>query len=528
MDLSDLIRALTDPAAYPHPVEAVDVRQTHISAVFLAGEFVYKVKKPVRLGFLDFSTLDRRHHFCDEEVRLNRRLAPDVYLGVVPVTASANGPRFEGDGEPVEWAVKMRRLPEQATLHAALRRGEATPKLMRSLAGLLARFHAAAAGGDRVAAFGCWEVVAGNARDNFTGSRAQVGPVVAPAVFDRARALTDAALEQLRPVIEGRSARRVPRDTHGDLRLDHVYLFPDRPPPGDVVVIDCVEFNERFRFADPVADAAFLAMDLAADGRRDLARAFTEAYVEASGDTEGAGLFPFYVAYRAAVRAKVAGIKGLEPEVPAWDRAAALARARAHWLLALGELEGPGRRPALLLVAGLPGTGKSTLARGLADRAGFTVVRSDAVRKELAGRPSDADGSAAFGSGIYTPEWTERTYRECLRRAEALLAEGGRVVVDASFRAENWRLEFLDAAVRLGVPALVLQCRAAAAIVRARLAGRRGDVSDADWSVFEQTAREWQPAGERTRRSLAVIETDRGATEVLEEAAGRLRAEGLL
>ena len=173
----------------------------------------------------------------------------------------------------------------------------------------------------------------------------------------------------------------MPRDTHGDLHLDHVYLFPDRAPPADLVIIDCIEFNERFRFADPVADMAFLVMDLAFHGRRDLARAFADAYFRASGDEEGRALLPFYTAYRAAVRGKVEGMELAEREVPEAERAAALVRARAHWLLALGELEEPGRRPCLVLVGGLPGTGKSTLARGLAEQAGFTVIRSDLVRR---------------------------------------------------------------------------------------------------------------------------------------------------
>ncbi|HEY8504517.1 MAG TPA: phosphotransferase, partial [Gemmataceae bacterium] len=357
MDLTSLIRELSSPAAYPYPAERVEVRQTHISVVFLAGPFVYKVKKPVDLGFLDFSTLARRRHFCEEEVRLNRRLAPEVYLGVVPVVRAPGGLRFEGEGEAVEWAVKMRYLPDAARFRERLLRGELTAADLERLAGRLAAFHASAASGAYIASFGTWEVVAANARENFTQSEAQAGDIVSASVFCRARDLTEEALARLRPVIEGRAARGVPRDTHGDLRLDHVYLLPDRPPPDDLVLVDCIEFNERFRYADPVADMAFLVMDLRAYGRRDLARAFADAYFRASGDGEGRGLMSFYTAYRSAVRAKVNGFKAAAAEVPAPERAAARERARAHWLLALGELESRARRPCLVLVGGLPGTG---------------------------------------------------------------------------------------------------------------------------------------------------------------------------
>jgi aminoglycoside phosphotransferase family enzyme len=257
MDLAHLIKALTDPAAYPDPVGEVEVRQTHISAVFVAGPHVYKVKKPVAFGFLDFGTLARRQHFCKEEVRLNRRLAPDVYLGVVPVTRSDQGVRVEGDGEVVEWAVKMRRLADDATLQSRLEQGDVEAEVMEALARKIASFHAHAESGPRVAAFGRFEVVAGNARENFEQSAAHVGTTVTKAVFARVQALTEEALTRHRPMIEGRAERGVPRDTHGDLRLGHVYLFPDREPPGDLVIIDCIEFNERFRFADPIADMAF-------------------------------------------------------------------------------------------------------------------------------------------------------------------------------------------------------------------------------------------------------------------------------
>jgi uncharacterized protein len=316
MTLTELIAGLSDPAAH-HPRPArVGVRQTHISAVFLTDGHAVKVKKPVALGFLDFSTPEKRRACCEREVALNRRLAPDVYLGVVPITRGPAGLRVGGDGEPVEWAVLMRRLPDDATLLARLRRGEVTPATVADLGRRLAAFHAAAEGGERVAAFGRFEAVAGNARDNFTQAEPAVGVAVSRAVFDRLSALTEAELTRLHPLIDRRAAAGVPRDTHGDLHLDHVYLFPDRPPPGDIVVVDCIEFNDRFRYADPVADLAFLVMDLGFHGRRDLAGALADAYFAAANDPDGRELLAFYTAYRAVVRAKVDGMQLAEPEVP--------------------------------------------------------------------------------------------------------------------------------------------------------------------------------------------------------------------
>jgi aminoglycoside phosphotransferase family enzyme len=343
MDTPTLIRALTAPSAYPHPAP-VECRQTHASAVFLVGELVYKVKKPADLGFLDFTTLAKRRHFCEEEVRLNRRLAPGVYLGVVPITLAGAGVAMEGEGEPVEWAVKMRRLPDDATLERRLGRSEMDPGQMRSLARRVAAFHAGAACGPHIARFGAFEVVAGNARDNFVQSAPWAGLTVGREAFERLRALNERALGRLRPLIESRARRGVPRDTHGDLRMDHVYLFPDRAPPDDLAIIDCVEFNERFRFADPVADMAFLVMGLRYAGHGGLADVFADEYFRASGDEEGRSLLPFYTAYRAAVRAKVEGLRMIEPEVPEAGRRAARVAACGHWRLALSELGERGNR----------------------------------------------------------------------------------------------------------------------------------------------------------------------------------------
>jgi uncharacterized protein len=528
MDLPGLIEALSRPSAYAEPVDAVEVHQTHISVVFLAGSMAYKIKKPVAFGFVDYDTIERRRHFCEEEVRLNRRLARDVYLGVVPVIREGESIRVEGTGEVVEWAVKMRRLPDWATLRHRVSVGGITAHDLAELARRLARFHAAAESGPAVAACCTFAAIAANARENLDQSASHVGTAVSRSTLDRLRQRTEVALERLRGTIEARAARGVPRDTHGDLRLDHVYWVPDRHPPGDWVVVDCIEFDPRYRHADPIADISFLAMELSLEGQPVLADAFVETYLRAAGDAEGRELLPFYRAYRAAVRGKVEGMKLAEPEVPEADRSAARDRARALWLSALSELEEPDCMPCLVLLAGLPGTGKSTLARGLAERAGFTVLRTDAIRKELAGRSNGTPPPAGFAEDIYTPEWDARTYGECLRRAEAVVFEAGRALVDASFREEARRRLFLDAARRWGVAGRLLLCRADPDIIRQRLNHRREDASDAGWRIYQEAARRWEELGSATDAAAREIDGGGTSAETLDQALAALSETGLM
>ncbi len=299
-------------------------------------------------------------------------------------------------------------------------------------------------------------------------------------------------------------------------------------PPDDWVVVDCIEFSERFRHADPIAEVAFLAMELAVEGRSDLADPFVEAYLHATGDEEGRSLLPFYRAYRAAVRGKVEGMKLAEAEVPETEKALARAKAQARWLCALSELEVPGRRPCLVLVGGLPGSGKSTLARKLREGAGFSVLRSDVVRKELAGRRGPVGGQRELGEDFYTEEWNDRTYRECLRRAEKILFEGGRVLVDASFSSEARRRLFLDAGRRWGVSACLILCRADAELVRERLERRKGDVSDADWEIHGTLARRWEELGTETAAVGEWIDTGGTVDGAVERALDVLRGFGVV
>ncbi len=358
MELERLIRSLSQPAAYPVPVAEVDTRQTHISVVFLTDEHAYKIKKPVNLGFLDFSTLALRRHFCEEEVRLNARLAREVYLGVVPVVDAGGQLKFEAAGEPIEWAVKMKRLPDEAMLESRLARGEVSSELIECVARRIAAFHARAETNERIASFGRFDVVAANARENFEVAQGHKGQSISGAVLDRLVALTEQRLADHRDLIESRARRGVPRDTHGDLRLDHVYVWDERPEPR-MLIVDCIEFNEQFRFADPVSDIAFLAMDLKFDGEPRLADVLADAYFAASGDDEGRALMPFYIAYRAAVRGKVEGIKQAETEVSADDR-----QVRGGW----PEATGSWRSPSWSRPSGAPRWCSSPGCRGAASR----------------------------------------------------------------------------------------------------------------------------------------------------------------
>jgi aminoglycoside phosphotransferase family enzyme/predicted kinase len=523
VDLAHLIECLSRPEAFPFSVEDVKVLHTHISVVFLAGQFAYKVKKPVAFGFLDFSTLEKRHYFCEQEVCLNRRLAPAVYLGVVPIVSGPNGPRFESEGEPIEWAVKMKRLPAEATLQYRLRQGDVAPAQVSALGQRIALFHREAESSKYISSFGQLDVVTQNIRQNFEQAEPLVGVTISRQVFDRLRELAEKGLKSLGPLINKRAQNDVPRDTHGDLHLDHVYFFPDHPPPADMVIVDCIEFTERFRFADPVADMAFLYMDFLFHGRRDLAEEFATSYFSASGDVEGRLLLPFYAAYRAAVRAKVEGFVLTEEEVPESERVRVLAWARAHWLLALGESERPSNRPCLLLIGGLPGTGKSTLSQGLRQMANFSVIRSDEVRKELAARSAAGLVNPISNNDIYTTIWNQRTYEECLDRAENLLFHGQRVIVDATFREEKNRKTFLDLAGRLAVPAVFIVCQADPEVAQSRLNRRRGDVSDADWEVYQKLTAEWEELAPSMAAAVCILPTGKNTQETLEASLQKLR-----
>jgi len=459
-----LIQALLDPTVYPHPVNAVELVETHISWVFLAGERVYKVKKPVDLGFLDFTTLGRRRRFCEEEVRLNRRLAADTYLGVVELRRGPSGIRLGGPGRTVEVAVEMRRLPADRMLDRLVADGRAQPGLMRDLAGVVARFHAEAETGGSIDEMGGADVLRRNWDENFDQTANVAADVWPPDERRRLRAYADGFLARADAALAARVRDHRIRDCHGDLQAQHVCCVDP------VQIFDCIEFNPRFRFGDTAGEIAFLAMDLERLGAPALATEFINGYLDETGDYEAVRLLDFYRAYRAFVRAKVMAFQIAE-------RPGLVSEARALFALA-GRFARPRAGGRLILITGVMGSGKSTVARRVAAALGAVVIRTDVVRKRLGGIGLHERAPAAFGEGLYTADMSRRTYEEALRLAAALARDGWPIVLDGSFSHAAERETAREAARALGVSHATLWCDAPDHVIAGRLARRSGDVSD--------------------------------------------------
>lgn len=490
------IKALLDPRSYPgeHP-RKVEFRQTHISYLFLTPRHVYKIKKPVNFGFLDFTTLEKRRKFSELEVRLNRRLARDVYLGVVDVTGHGGAVSFGGKGRVIDCAVKMKRLKDDTILEELVRKGFATADMIEKTALHIARFHRGAATNTYISGFGEPGMIARNTDENFSQTRDFIGRIIPRPLFERIRKYTNGFLRKNSSLFIRRVDGGFIKDCHGDIHLEHISI-------GDVVrIFDCIEFNERFRFSDTVSDTAFLSMDLDFHNRHDLSKTLDKAYFRATGDRDGKALMDFYRCYRAYVRGKVEGFKFLEPEVTGEEGLDAYINARRHFHLS-GMYASGGFRPMLIIMRGLSGSGKSTVAEGLSKRLFFPVVSSDEVRKGITGVPPGEHVFEEFGKGIYSGKTTERTYREVINRGVKTLKAGRSVILDATFSGKRHLKEALDKARGAGVQkgsVHIIECRAKDSTVKERLQRRlderflREVVSDMRWEIYMEQKRSYEP-----------------------------------
>jgi len=444
-----------------------EVAETHSAAVFFAGEWAFKLKKPVNLGFLDFTSQQAREAACHAEVALNRRFAPDVYLGVSELHDPA--------GQVIDHLVTMRRMPANRRMSSLVAAGQPVIRPLREVAHKLATAHAASPQSPEIAEQGSREALLGRWQANLQQARALTSCPLSPAVIDEVQLLAERFLAGREPIFAARMRAGRMVDGHGDLLADDIFCLDDGPR-----VLDCLDFDDLLRWLDGLDDASCLAMDLDHLGAADLAERFIGWYAEFSADPAPPALVHHYVAYRAFMRAKVAGLRCGQGDA----RAAGEARALAA--LALRHLRAGA--VVLILVGGLPGTGKSTLAARLAARLGWTVLSSDRIRKELAGVTATQPCPAAYGTGLYTPEWTKRTYAELLRRAALLLENGESVIADASWTAPGQRSAMAAVAERAVADLAQLRCTAPPALAEKRIRARTHDPSDADPGISKQMA----------------------------------------
>ncbi len=521
--MGDLEGDLLSSEAYPEPrPAAIELRETHISAVYLAGDDVFKVKKPVDFGFLDFSTPEKRLAACEAEVRLNRRLSPDVYLGVVPIMRDADGRHHVGGGGTiVEHAVHMRRLPDEERADVLLARGALGPPEIERIATTIARFHAGCRADAETARFGTPEATRVNVVENFAQTRAVLEHYLAAPEAEEIERYQLGVLRDRAAVLEARIRGGAVRDGHGDLRLEHCYLRPD----GSVTILDCIEFNDRFRYADVACDLAFLTMDLAHHRRVDLAEQLLAVYARESNDFDLYAVVDFYESYRAYVRAKIATFLAESRDAPLALREEAAEEARRYFLLALAAPRTPALRPAVIAVGGLIAAGKSTLAGWISSELAAPIVEADRTRKSMIGVTVTTSVSHGVWSGAYDKGFTEKVYAEVMRRGGVVLASGRPVILDASFRSPSMRLAARALAREHGVPFTFLECRAPAAVCKARLVERErhpGGASDARVAIFEDFAKEWQPVTELPEAEHAIIDTSCDEAETLREIRARI------
>ena len=499
----------------------MELRETHISQVFLSETTVFKVKKPVQLGFLDFSSLEARKRYCEAEVQLNRRLADRVYLGVRAIARDAQGVHHiaaNGGNEIVDYAVEMVRLPDSDAADVRLREGRLSREDLARIAQRIAEFHAAACCDDETARYGERDLIEQNVAENFEQTRDSAPKFVSAEGI--------AAIERWQRELLGRDQARFEarvkagriRDGHGDLRLEHCYLAED----GSVQIIDCIEFNERFRYGDVCADVAFLAMDLSWHERPDLSEWFLASYARASGDYDLYALIDFYESYRAYVRGKVASLLAADESADERAREQARSTARKYYQLAEACSREPLNKPRLYAVGGIIASGKSTLAVRLAELISAPVLEADRTRKQLAGLDPHTPWHDAAFSGHYGPEQTHAVYRELLRRADVILRSGRSAIIDASFRERAQREAARSLAAALGCEFVFLECVAPLDVCRSRLAEREKgrSTSDGRGEIFDDFVRSYEPVTELA--SAEHVRIDSSAP--VEQVSAALRA----
>ncbi len=511
---TDLIKALQNPDLYDHPTTGFRVLETHISWVVLTGDYAYKIKKPMDFGFLNFSTLDRRKHFCEEELRLNKRLADALYLEVVPITGSESEPTLGGDGEPFEYAIKMRQFDQDGLLDAQQENGTLKPELLTSLAQQVAEFHETLPRVEPGKPLGTPDAVFAAMQENFDQIRPLLDDATLLDQLNNLEQWTRATFERHQPLIKQRHADGFVRECHGDLHLANITVFE-----GQVTVFDCIEFSEPFRWIDVINDLAFLLMDLESRGEFRLANRVLNRYLEYRDDFAALPLLSLYKAYRAMVRGKIALLTMGNPSLDDAGKAALMQRYRDYAQLAEDYSSFP--NPYLLAMTGLSASGKSVISADMAAELGLVRLRSDVERKRLFGLGPLDKSKSSIGEDLYTAEANQRTYERLAHLANDLLMAGLPVIVDAACLKRSERDLLTDVAEEHGLPFALIHCEAPEESRREWIRQRDGDASEATEELLEAQASWFEPLTTQEKTHTVHLYTDQD--HLAEAVADRIR-----
>ncbi len=508
--LPPLIHQMLRPSFYPHwTQEAITLVQTHTAYVLLTGAYAYKIKKPVNYGFLNYSTLAARKHYVAEEILLNRRTAPEIYLAAVPIYQADNQFSFAETGHPIEYAVKMKQFPQGSLFSELLDQGKLTPDIMQALAHEVATFHQHTATDKYIQTFGQVAQIRQAFDENYTQSQPYVGRGQTQQQLQETQAYTDQAFATWENRFQSRIQHHKIRECHGDLHLSNICRWQNR-----IFLFDCIEFNEAFRYVDTMYDVAFTVMDCDAHGHRGLGNAFLNTYLEDTGDWQGMEVLPLYLSRQAYVRAKVTSFLLDDKTVPPEQRQQLQTQAQAYYTQAWQYTQQ--QTGQLILMSGLSGSGKSTVAQQLARLMGAIYIRSDAVRKHLAGIPLRQKGEAS----LYTPVMTEKTYHRLEQLGLRLAGLGHRVILDAKYDRMATRQSVLTQANTMHIPASIVVCETPLDVLQQRLQQRQGDIADATAELLSSQ----QAMAESLTPEEETIATHLDTTNTLETVLPKLAA----
>ena len=519
-----LIEGLLNPALYPHAVEEFSVIETHISWVILTGQYAYKIKKPVDFGFLDFSTLEKRKHYCEEEVRLNRELAPHIYMGVIDIHGTPEKPVLSSDGPVIEYAVQMRQFDQAAQMDRMLANDRLDSTHIDKIANTVATFHTSITPVSPDSPFGDYEHVSEPVMENFSQIRAHLNDSTALGYVDSLQQWSENRLKALKPVISSRKQQGYIRPCHGDMHLRNMALVDD-----EIVIFDRIEFNTNFYLIDVMSEIAFLMMDLEYRQQHQFSNRFLNLYLEHTGDYQGLQVLDFYKVYRAMVRSKVDALRLSQEQPGSSDYQHTWHSLTNHLQLAQSYTHEV--TPVILINAGVSGSGKSFIGRRLAEKLPAVVIRSDVERKRLFGLQTRQRTGDQLDQGIYTSEATEQTYDQLRKLSRLILSCHRNVIVDAANLKHQQRQQFIDIASELSVSCRILWYHAKPEVLRQRVLSRQQqnrDASDAGADILEHQLTTYEPmAGDETDITISIdSENDVEIDDLVTRITTSLKAQG--